>query len=83
MKKTKMIGLAVAALAITACGNDANSPATLEAQAKAVRGSKPTPDRLAAAMKSYKGLAGPPPAGAAKGAGGSPTGAGPDTAPKK
>lgn len=83
MKNSKMIVLIVAAFTTMACGNDANSPATLEAQARAVRGSKPTPDQLAAAMKSYKGLAGPPPGSAAKGAGGSPPESGSETAPKK
>jgi len=64
MNKIKLMIVVAIPFAITACGNDANTPSSVEDQAKAVRGSKPTSDQLAAAMKGYKGLAGPPPAGA-------------------
>ena len=65
MNKIWMMVMVAVPLMAAGCGSDANSPASVEEQAKAVRGSKPTPEQLAAAMKDYKGLAGAPPAGGA------------------
>lgn len=71
MNKIQMIVVLATSFAMVACENDANAPSSVEDQMKAVRGSKPTSDQLAAAMKNYKGLASPPPVGGAAGPGAS------------